>query len=228
MYPLCPACFKLRDEGKIEKCDECNTWHYKNKPCNCKEEPVKKVAKPQPKEAPEPETTFVQKCIICENKSDNYFFCKDCYHKYKSKDLLLKVSKGCTKIELLDESYEGHLICRDGHVVKSKSERDIDNYLFQKNIPHAYEKTLIVNDGDGSVELHPDFYLPQQNAYIEHWGYDESNEEYTKSKKYKLQKYREAGITLICTYEKSDAKDIDSKLDYKLSAFKPGQINFEE
>ena len=38
----------------------------------------------------------------------------------------------------MDESYEGMFKCRDGHIVKSKSEREIDNYLFEKGIEPPY------------------------------------------------------------------------------------------
>ena len=160
-------------------------------------------------------------CIICGEESGDYLFCRSCYYKYKNKVLLIKVSN-CENIELLDESYEGIYVCKDGHVVKSKSERDIDNYLFQKKIPHAYEKALLI---DGET-FHPDFYLPEQSLYIEHWGYDNSNVEYTKTKNYKLEKYKKEGITLICTYEKTDAKDIDATIERKLSRYEKGRINY--
>ena len=35
MYPICRACFKLRDEGKVIKCEDCGKWHYSNKTCTC-------------------------------------------------------------------------------------------------------------------------------------------------------------------------------------------------
>lgn len=31
-YPLCKACFKLRDEGKVTKCQECGKWKKGDKP----------------------------------------------------------------------------------------------------------------------------------------------------------------------------------------------------
>lgn len=213
MYPLCPACFKLRDEGKIEKCSVCGKWHKINEPCNCKEqkkeEPIVKNEEPH------------HGCILCGKDANEFLFCKSCYQKYKNKSLLLKINK-CTEIEILDESYEGLYTCKDGHVVKSKSEREIDNYFFDHKIAHAYEKALEI-DGE---DFHPDFYLPEKKIYLEHWGYDESNSEYTKIKKYKLEKYKKEGITLICTYEKYDAKDIEFALDKKLKNYKEGEINF--
>lgn len=173
------------------------------------------------------------KCITCGKQTDGLLFCGSCYHKYKDKELLFKITK-CSNVELLDESYEGLFNCKDGHVVKSKSERDIDNYLFEHDIPHAYEKKLSYGPGEKEF-LRPDFYLPNylglgKDTYIEHWGYNENNIQYTKSKKFKIEKYKEMKITLICTNEKTDAKDIDTSLQRKLKKefIKENEINFDE
>ncbi len=167
-------------------------------------------------------STNSKKCLLCNNESGEFVFCKSCFAKYRNKTLLLKIT--VTKdqqLELLDESYEGLYVCKDGHVVKSKSERDIDNYLFEHKIAHAYEKALVIN---GEI-FHPDFYLPELDVYLEHWGYDESNLEYTRRKEYKIPKYREKGITLISTYEK-DMKDVDTSLDIKLAKYKKDELNY--
>ena len=103
--------------------------------------------------------TGVTKCIGCGTLTKNgHLFCIECYKKYKDKQLLVKITK-CVEINILDESYEGVYKCKDGHIVKSKSEREIDNYLFDHNIPHAYEKVVSI-DGDSKHDLHPDFCLP--------------------------------------------------------------------
>ena len=34
-YPLCPACFRLKDEGKIVKCAKCEKWHRVDEACDC-------------------------------------------------------------------------------------------------------------------------------------------------------------------------------------------------
>src|SRR5574344_1188806 len=63
------------------------------------------------------------RCIACGKPTEpGYFFCRECYHKYKNKNLLLHI-KNCRDIEILNESYEGIYQCKDGHIVKSKSER---------------------------------------------------------------------------------------------------------
>lgn len=68
-------------------------------------------------------------------------------------------------------------IIKTGNIVKSKSEMIIDNWLFDHNIPHAYEKILPI-DADQRHDLHPDFCLPgygddTDDIYIEYWGYNE-------------------------------------------------------
>lgn len=73
-YPLCKTCFSLRDEGKIEQCPDCKTWHYIEEPCNCEEEeddelPIER--QPQPNE----------KCIVCEEDAPKGPLCRDCYYE---------------------------------------------------------------------------------------------------------------------------------------------------
>jgi len=173
----------------------------------------------------------IVKCIGCGKQTKNgHLFCYDCYKKYKDKQLLVKINK-CTEITILDESYEGVYKCKDGHIVKSKSERDIDNYLFDHGIPHAYEKVVSI-DGDKNHDLHPDFCLPNysgkgKDVYIEHWGFNSNNRDYYKSKKYKIAKYVELGLTIISTNE-SDMNDPEAALNRKLKNFEFGKINFDQ
>jgi len=185
----------------------------------------------EPHSTEKTEETAAGKCIACGKQTKSgFFFCRDCYHKYKDKRLLIEI-RNCKDITILDDSYEGSYNCDDGHVVKSKSEMIIDNYLFEKGIPHAYEKTLPI-DENANHDLHPDFFLPNFrnngiDVYIEHWGYNENNIKYTESKKYKLAKYKEKGITLICTNEK-DMSDPKTALKRKLEYYKNNIINFDD
>lgn len=222
-FPFCYEHLQEKNAGKIVKCDDCGTWHYTDKSCE-KCEGGKPINLPHKDDKPleqNVELIIGQNCIICGEPSNGFLFCKNHYYKYRNKALLVKITK-CSEIEVLDESYEGIYVCRDGHVVKSKSEREIDNYLFDHKIAHAYERALTI---DGET-FHPDFYLPELKVYIEHWGYDESNLEYTRTKNYKIPKYRQKGITLICTHEKTDSKDIEAALDRKLEEYNEGEINY--
>lgn len=170
----------------------------------------------------------VSKCIACGKETKpGFLFCPSCYKKFVDKKLLVEITK-CREITILDDSYEGKFTCTDGHIVKSKSEMIIDNWLFDHNIPHAYEKKLPI-DSDEKHDLHPDFCLPgygddTDDIYIEYWGYNEKNIEYTKSKNYKMKIYKELKITVICLEEK-DIMDISASLSRKLKFYKKGQIN---
>lgn len=172
------------------------------------------------------------RCITCGQSTEGLLFCSRCYGKYKNKELLFKISN-CTNVKLLDESYEGRYTCRDGHVVKSKAERDIDNYLFDHNIKHIYEKELPYGVNEKEV-LRPDFCLPDylgkdKHVYIEHWGYNENNEQYNEIKQYKISIYKKLNVTLVCTHEKTDMGKIDAVLDRKLKKdfIKINQINYD-
>lgn len=176
----------------------------------------------------ESDDAVVVKCIACgkETKNGN-LFCGPCYYKFRDKKLLVEITN-CKEITILDDSYEGKFTCTDGHIVKSKSEMIIDNWLFDHNIPHAYEKKLPI-DNDEKHDLHPDFCLPgygedTDDIYIEYWGYNEKNIEYTKSKNYKMKIYKNLKVTVICLEEK-DIMDISASLSRKLKFYKKGQIN---
>ena len=217
---LCKECSQKLFNKEIEQCPDCQKWNNAGETCDCKKTTAKTAIV---KELPKEEEQEIKKCLLCNKDSGNYLFCKNCFSEHHGKTLLFKIT--CDKnqkLELLNESYEGLYVCKDGHIVKSKSERDIDNYLFEHKIAHAYEKALPIN---GEI-FKPDFYLKDLDVYIEHWGYDENNKEYTARKDYKIPKYKEKGITLICTYESTDMQDVETSLQIKLEDYKKGEINF--
>ena len=216
MYPLCPQCFKLRDEGKVIKCENCGKWHLSDKKCECQITSKNIVESDKENESA---------CIICGNNANGYLFCKECYKKYNDKSILLKVTN-CNEIELLqvlDQHEEGLIYkCEDGHKVRSRAEAMIDNWLYHNGYAHAYEKALPI-DSNKEHDLHPDFYLNKEDIYIEHWGY-ENSKDYKKKKDYKIKKYEELGVTVICTNEK-DLTDISGELDRKLKYYEKGKVN---
>ena len=71
--------------------------------------------------------------------------------------------------------------CEDGDIVRSKGEREIDNFLYRNNIDHQYE-TFYKHPVRNKI-TRPDFYLPKYNLYIEYFGrygdpsYDKNREE---------------------------------------------------
>lgn len=126
-------------------------------------------------------------------------------------------------MEILESGYESKITCDDGHPVKSQQEAMIDNYLFGHNIRHVYEKPFPI-DGNPEHDLHPDFYLPELDIYIEHFGIT-GNKRYEETKEYKLPHYKKAGITLICTTGK-DISNLSANLERKLKFCEKRKINY--
>jgi DNA helicase-4 len=62
---------------------------------------------------------------------------------------------------------------REGKIVKSFEELKIANYLYLNGIDYEYEPEYKVKLQSPDKKLyHPDFYLPQYDIYIEHFGID--------------------------------------------------------
>lgn len=109
----------------------------------------------------------------------------------------------------------------DGHYVRSKSERDIANFLFYHRIPYQYERPTKI----GGVSLHPDFFLPDVGSgglFLEHFGMVE-NSDYRALAARKAQLFERAGRTWIATDER-DAHDIDAAIRLKLGPYVDGLV----
>ena len=79
----------------------------------------------------------------------------------------------------------------DGHMVRSKAEMLIDNWLYMAEIVHAYERKLPIEE-----EVYCDFYIPTGKIYIEFWGL-ENDPKYAARKKKKKEIYKKYGFKLI-------------------------------
>ncbi|MGI9306559.1 MAG: hypothetical protein ACR2P5_04565 [Gammaproteobacteria bacterium] len=79
----------------------------------------------------------------------------------------------------------------DGHMVRSKAEVLVDNFLYTSGIVHAYERKLPVEE-----DVYCDFYLPGGKVYVEYWGL-ENDEKYAARKKRKLEIYAKYKFNLI-------------------------------
>lgn len=211
---LCKLHGAMQNQGLIEQCPDCGKWHKTDEACECKQTK-------QPESEPEKQDNG-SKCIICEQPSYGYWFCKKCHLKYKNKAIVLKITN-CKEIEILDSGYESKITCEDGHPVKSQQEAMIDDYLYRHNIKHTYEKPYPIDDNP-EHDLHPDFYLPELDVYIEHFGVSGSKN-YEESKEYKLKIYKKDGITLIVTSGR-DISNLSANLERKLKFFKKGEINY--
>ncbi len=107
--------------------------------------------------------------------------------------------------ESFREKFPATLRTADGHMVRSKAEMLIDNWLYMAEIVHAYERKLPIEE-----DVYCDFYIPTGKVYIEYWGY-ENDEKYLARKKQKLDIYSKYGFHLIQLND-DDVKNLDDIL----------------
>lgn len=200
MYPLCKDHFKLKDEGKVKKCETCGTWYLTEEGCpNCKT-----VTSTMPQETTAPKLT----CLICGEDSNGYHFCRSCYAKYKDRAVDIRITH-CLDTEILDEYGSLTIKCDDGRKVRSRAEAMISNWLYKEKIRSVYEKTIYYTENEENKTLHPDFYLPDNDLYIE---YNElTNKPYLKSKECTKKIYESLGLKVFIMTEK-DLQDIEACL----------------
>ena len=93
----------------------------------------------------------------------------------------------------------------DGHMVRSRAEMLVDNWLYMSGLVHAYERLLPIEE-----ELYCDFYLPEGKVYVEYWGL-ENDPKYAARKRVKQDIYSKYNLNLI---ELSDEhiKNLDDHL----------------
>jgi hypothetical protein len=100
-----------------------------------------------------------------------------------------------------------------GERVKSISEARVADYLFRHDIAYLYEPRLWTGHLELKV-IHPDFYLPDHDTFIEFWGLS-GIQSYDRAKKYKREIYRRRRKQLV-ELRPGDLSD----LDWKLGRFK--------
>lgn len=107
--------------------------------------------------------------------------------------------------------HRGGHVTLGGEVVQSKPELRIANFLFKRGVRYVYEMDI-----PGAT---PDFYLPDWNVVIEHWGMDHSR--YREKRAMKTRLYRSRGYVLVET-EKKDVPHLERVLESRLRAAAPG------
>ena len=125
--------------------------------------------------------------------------------KYYTKDL----KKTSESHEANDYSKsETPFHCKDGHNVRSKAEREIDNFLYENQVWHIYEYKY---EHPVTKEWAlPDFYLPDYNLYIEYFGLN--TEEYLKKRARKIKMYSSDPNIKFAYLTYEDDGDIYGKL----------------
>ncbi len=106
--------------------------------------------------------------------------------------------------------------CADGHYVRSLSEQNIDNWLYNNGYLHAYEKSVYLESNPNAIIL-CDFYLPKGKIYIEFWGLKDIDE-YEKRKAIKIKMYDDNKLNRIDLNEQ-DIKRLDDILPRLIAKF---------
>ena len=100
--------------------------------------------------------------------------------------------------------FPANIRTKDGHFVRSRGEKMIDDFLYMAGLVHVYEKRLPLEE-----DVYCDFYLPEKNLYLEYWGL-EDDPAYAKRKAEKIGIYRKHGFNLL----EVNNKDMDNLEDY--------------
>lgn len=116
------------------------------------------------------------------------------------------------KNELSDyrKTYPANIRCKDGHYVRSRAEKIIDDWLYDNDYIHVYEKPIYNYENKEEQMFIPDFYLKHEDVYIEFWGVAD-NESYLLKKEDKIAFYEKNGIRFI-SIEDKDIEHIDDVL----------------
>lgn len=88
-----------------------------------------------------------------------------------------------------------HLLTKSGYFVCSKGEREVANFLSSQGIRFLYEPTVPI----GQRWNHPDFYLLDDNIYIEFFGW-EHDKKYDEDRRKKQRQFNEQHLNLISLY----------------------------
>lgn len=126
---------------------------------------------------------------------------------YTIKELDEKLTINETKEEInFRKKYLPEFRTDDGHYVRSQGEMIIDNWLYNNNIIHEYERKIILNN----EEYFADFYIKNKNLYIEYFGLT-NNDDYNKKTEHKKTIYEKNNISCIYLYPE-DLKNIQDIL----------------
>ncbi|HVY01558.1 MAG TPA: UvrD-helicase domain-containing protein [Candidatus Nanoarchaeia archaeon] len=126
-----------------------------------------------------------------------------------------------------------NVVTNSGILVKSKSERDIANFLFALGIKFEYEP--LIDFGNG--EFHPDFKL-REDIFIEHWCYNEKTPSipqidkntYLQHRKWKEDQYKKNGKHLISIEEQEmlDLNKLQIRLQLELESLLESKFERKE
>lgn len=168
-------------------------------------------------ESPKDDSSKELTCIICGEPSNGKHFCKKCYSEYKDHAIDIRITN-CRDTQIIDKYGNQKIKARDGRKVRSLSEKIIIDYFFDNYIRVIYERTIpYVNEKGEDSELHPDFYLPDYDLYIEFNGL--TNKSYLRKKDYVNKIYADKGFN-VEILDSNDVNDIEASLGKILNKYK--------
>ena len=109
------------------------------------------------------------------------------------------------------KAFPANYLCNDGHKVRSISEVLIDNWLYEHDITHAYERKVPIEEN-----VFCDFYVKKCNCYVEFWGLEDKK--YGSRKAKKLGLYGKYKLRLI-QLDSEDIKRLDDVFPQRLREF---------
>lgn len=113
----------------------------------------------------------------------------------------------------LQQAFPATHLAADGHIVRSRAELLIDNWLYFNGIVHAYERMLPIS----TETVYSDFYIPSGRVYLEYWGMP-NDPMYAARMRTKQGIYKAHGFNLI-DLDDSDIVSLETSLTQKLLAF---------
>jgi len=220
------GCECLAPQKAAGKCTQCG------KPCNDKYEFCYDChIKPKSQAAQQVEQAPKQKgiCSKCGKKCrDDFDVCYSCKfgdsankteqqensNSYTRKAIIKEIGTDSTDIR---KQWEAMHRCNDGHYVRSYSEALIDNWLYENDCVHAYEKKVFLKKNPNKT-LISDFYIHtgKKGVYIEFFGLDD--DKYQARKEEKIALYKNNNINLVVLLP-DDIKILDDILPLKLHEF---------
>jgi len=205
------------------------------------------------------ETNKKPNLLFDGNENDQYILITDIFKNLlkekEYQDILIQYLAYHTEQDVKEESFEykeeyyrymrnKKYTTLNNIEVKSVGERDIGNFLFLHNIEFIYETRVDwVDESEEDKEYHPDFFLPDYDIYIEHWGLNENfevppwftitSQEYLENREWKLAQFEKHQKVLVETWDYERNKDIlilnlEENLKLKSPKIEFGPIPYEE
>ncbi len=107
--------------------------------------------------------------------------------------------------------------------VRSRGERKIVVFFQEHGIQFRYEPLLVL----GKVELHPDFFLPDYQVYVEFWGMAYDNPRYRANMKLKKELYQKHHVPLISLFPRH-LSNLERKFPNLLAKITGSEITLEK